>query len=120
MAKRTFELLAAKAGQRASCSGATQIRAGVIRPEVIIPLAASTATPHPAPRTPRSEEGGIKVGDFVRIIREPYFGLIARVKTLPPELQGILTESRVRVLVATLPNEQDVTIPRANVEMIEE
>lgn len=42
MAKRTFDLLTAKAGQQASCSGATQIRAGVIRPEVIIPLEESS------------------------------------------------------------------------------
>ena len=33
MASKTFELLARHAGQKASLSGATQIRAGVIRPE---------------------------------------------------------------------------------------
>ncbi len=38
MAKRTFDLLSAKVGQQASCSGATQIRAGVFRPEIIIPF----------------------------------------------------------------------------------
>jgi len=42
------------------------------------------------------------------------------VKDLPAELQPIPTESRVRVLVATLPDGREVTIPRANVEMIEE
>jgi hypothetical protein len=120
MARRTFDLLAAKAGQRASCSGATQIRAGVIRPEVIIPLEHSVSAQHSAFSVQRSEEGGIKVGDMIRITREPYFGLIARVKALPSELQRIPTESQVRVLVATLPDGQDVTIPRANVEMIEE
>ena len=120
MARRTFDLLAAKAGQRASCSGATQIRAGVIRPEVIIPLEHSISAQRSAFSVQHSEEGGIKVGDMIRITREPYFGLIARVKALPSELQHIPTESRVRVLVATLPNSQDVTIPRANVEMIEE
>ncbi|MGH7474645.1 MAG: hypothetical protein ACREJW_11955, partial [Candidatus Methylomirabilales bacterium] len=45
MAKRTFDLLASKVGQRASCSGATQIRAGVIRPEVIIPFTPSPSLP---------------------------------------------------------------------------
>lgn len=62
----------------------------------------------------------MKAGDTIRIIREPYFGIIARVKDLPPELQRIPTESPVRVLVATLPDGRAVTIPRANVEMIEE
>ncbi|HND03113.1 MAG TPA: hypothetical protein PK782_13625, partial [Nitrospira sp.] len=37
MAPKTFALLSAHAGQKASISGATQIRAGVIRPEIIIP-----------------------------------------------------------------------------------
>ncbi|MBQ7528422.1 hypothetical protein IJT10_00765, partial [bacterium] len=37
MAQRTFELLRRHEGYWASVSGATQIRAGVIRPEIIIP-----------------------------------------------------------------------------------
>jgi hypothetical protein len=119
MAKRTFELLTSKAGQRASCSGATQIRAGVIRPEVIIPIENGQQIIDSGQRAAVSE-GGIRMGDAVRIIREPYFGVIARVKDLPAELQQIPTESHVRVLVATLPDGHEVTIPRANVEMIEE
>ncbi len=119
MAKRTFDLLATQAGQKASCSGATQIRAGVIRPEVIIPLSQRNEFQVSSSKFQVSE-GGIKVGNTIRIIREPYFGIIARVKDLPAELQLIPTESHVRVLVATLPDGRDVTIPRANVEMIEE
>src|SRR5207244_8153711 len=37
MASKTFELLHALNGRKASISGATQIRAGVIRPELIVP-----------------------------------------------------------------------------------
>lgn len=118
MAKRTFDLLSAKIGQKASCSGATQIRAGVIRPEIIIPLGRESF--HVPRSTSHVSEGGIKAGDTIRIIREPYFGAIARVKALPAELQAIPTESPARVLVATLPDGQEVTIPRANVEGIEE
>jgi hypothetical protein len=119
MAGRTFDLLAAKTAHRASCSGATQIRAGVMRPEVIIPLGQGNESHVSRPTSHVSEEG-IKAGDTIRIIREPYFGNIARVKDLPAELQPIPTESQVRVLVATLPDGREVTIPRANVEMIEE
>jgi hypothetical protein len=119
MAKRTFELLSAHVGQKASCSGATQIRAGVIRPEVIIPLVHLNG-PQSSVLSPQPSGEGIKAGDTIRIIREPYFGILARVKDLPAELQQIPTESEARVLVATLPDGQDVVIPRANVEMIEE
>ena len=38
MASRTWRLLADKAGRRASVNGATQIRAGVMRPEILVPL----------------------------------------------------------------------------------
>ncbi|MDP8232048.1 MAG: hypothetical protein P9L91_05195, partial [Candidatus Zophobacter franzmannii] len=38
MAHKTFELLKSFDGQKASCHGMTQIRAGVMRPEVIIPI----------------------------------------------------------------------------------
>jgi len=119
MAKRTFELLADHAGQQASCSGATQIRAGVIRPEVIIPFANGHRSSVVSQQS-KMTEGGIRAGETIRIIREPHFGVLARVKSLPAELQKIPTESHVRVLVATLPDGSEVTIPRANVEMIEE
>jgi hypothetical protein len=119
MAKRTFDLLAHHVGQQASCSGATQIRAGVIRPEVIIPIDSADTSKVQSSKF-KETEGGVKVGDTIRIIREPHFGVLARVKSLPSELQHIATESQVRVLIATLPDDREVTIPRANVEMIEE
>ena len=116
MAERSFHLLAAREGQRASVNGATQIRAGVIRPEVIVP--------HPRERQQASEttpgDSQLEVGSAIRLIREPYFGMLATVTSLPEELRGIETESKVRVLVATLPDGQEVTVPRANVELIEQ
>src|SRR5438128_9063917 len=39
MASKTFELFQALNGRKASISGATQIRAGVIRPEILVPRA---------------------------------------------------------------------------------
>jgi hypothetical protein len=119
MATRTFDLLAHHVGQQASCSGATQIRAGVIRPEVIIPISSAAECKVQSAKC-KETEGGIKIGDIIRIIREPHFGVLARVRALPAELHKIATESQVRVLIATLPDGREVTIPRANVEMIEE
>jgi hypothetical protein len=42
MAARTFDLLQSREGMKASINGATQIRAGVIRPEVVIPTLRKT------------------------------------------------------------------------------
>ena len=120
MAKRTFDLFVSKVGQRASCSGATQIRAGVIRPEVIVPLQqGSRFRVQGSEREMAAVGGGLKVGDPIRIIREPYFGRICKVADLPADLQLLPTESKVRVLEAELGDGQRVLVPRANVELLE-
>jgi hypothetical protein len=62
----------------------------------------------------------IDLGSLIRLIREPYFGMLAHVAALPEELQPIETEAKVRVLVATLDSGEDITVPRANVELIEQ
>lgn len=116
MAAKTFALLSKHQGQKASVSGATQIRAGVIRPEIIIP---SGGTHHPAQDAVSAERGGIQVGDQVRIIRDPLFGRIGQVSALPPDLRQIETESHVRVLEVGFPDKTRAVIPRANVELIE-
>ncbi len=115
MAKRSFELLASLEGKMASVNGATQIRAGVIRPEVIVPCPETEGE-----QKPSLAEGGLAVGMAVRIIREPYFGTIGRVTSLPVELVKIETEALVRVLEVELEDGKRVILPRANVEIIEE
>ncbi|MFA4028915.1 MAG: hypothetical protein GDYSWBUE_001380 [Candidatus Fervidibacterota bacterium] len=117
MARRTFELLCSLSGMEASISGVTQIRAGVIRPEIIVPMRSNETTP---PKPSKVAMGILEVGSRVRIIREPFFGKLATVVELPPEPRLIETGSRVRVLKARLDDGTIVTIPRANVELIEE
>ncbi len=116
MASKTFALLSRHAGQRASISGATQIRAGVIRPEIIIARDPAKASGIEAAAIERS---GIRVGDQVRIIRDPLFGKIGSVVELPSDPQPIETESQVRVLEVQFSDGRRAVIPRANVELIE-
>lgn len=113
MARRTFDLLAANEGRNASVSGATQIRAGVIRPEVIIPA-------NNLENRIESDDSnsGLEVGDTLRVIRQPHFGSIGVVTELPPELQVLETGAKVRVLRLKLENGEVITLPRANVESI--
>jgi hypothetical protein len=59
-------------------------------------------------------------GTPIRILRQPYFGAIGVVHSLPVELQALESESKVRVLNVELDDGQIVTVPRANVEIIEE
>ena len=118
MADQTFMLLKAREGMKTSINGATQIRAGVVRPEILIPLVSDPVETVEV-RGDGSTEGILEVGSSVRIIRDPYFGQLGRVTKLPVELQNLETEARVRVLRVELEDGQETTLPRANVEAIE-
>lgn len=118
IAEQTFTLLKAREGMKTSINGATQIRAGVVRPEIVIPLLSETRESIPD-TVDGASEGVLEVGSSVRIIREPYFGQLGRVTELPVELQNLETEAQVRVLRVELADGQQTTLPRANVEAIE-
>ncbi|GKS58798.1 hypothetical protein YTPLAS18_23250 [Nitrospira sp.] len=117
MADRTFGLLSRLVGAHASVSGATQIRAGVMRPEVIIPHPGSVASGVGTQALIAKE--GLTIGDQVRIIRDPWFGKIGRVAELPSDARPIATESLARVLVVSFHDGSRAVVPRSNVEAIE-
>lgn len=114
MASRTFDLLRSLEGRNASMNGATQIRAGVIRPELIAPDLSASGKPAP------EGAGGsaLEPGSAIRVIREPYFGLLGTVTELPSQLVTVDSGAEVRVLRARLDDGREVTVPRANVEII--
>jgi len=116
MAERTFELLKQNVGNQASINGATQIRAGVIRPEVIVPMDVESDQK----AVSEVVAGAMETGTKIRVIREPYFGKIGTVTDLPPKLEPLPTEAHVRILRAQLEDGEEVVLPRANVEIIEE
>ncbi len=115
MAQRTFELLKDHEGRVASMNGATQIRAGVIRPEVIVPLNESELK---GSDFDEDKIMGITDGSLVRIIRAPYFGVLGTVKGLPPELTEMESGTMVRVAEVEVDG-KTVLLPRANLEMVE-
>lgn len=118
MPQRTFDLLKSFDGREASINGATQIRAGVIRPEIVIALTENEAKSQVEEEGEAS--GGMTPGTPVRVIRDPYFGAIGQVVSLPVELQKAESESDVRVVEVQLEDGRKVVVPRANVEIIEE
>jgi len=122
MAQKTFDMLKHRAGSVASINGATQIRAGVVRPEIIVPYNKEETAGNPAEdsSTEDNESAGISIGDQVRIIRNPNFGVLGKVKNLPSELQTIETEAMARVLEVEFPDGKTAIVPRANIEAIEE
>jgi hypothetical protein len=113
MRQEIWDVLKALEGFPASVNGATQIRAGAIRPEVIVPL--------PGYDGPIGEDAVIdedlRVGMRVRAVSEPYFGLVGTIGEIVREPQAVETGARVSVVRVRLPDGRSVTVPRANVEV---
>lgn len=116
MAGKTFDLLKAKEGNMACINGATQIRAGVIRPEVVIPMAGDAKEKD---TSGDFKQHGLDIGSPIRIIRHPYFGKLGKVTELPSPLHVLESESKARVLGVEFEDGATAIVPRANVELIE-
>ena len=115
MGQQTFDLLNTYDGKLASINGATQIRAGVIRPEIIIPLDSSDASTE---SNDSNQSDGMTIDSLVRVIRSPNFGKIGLVKELPPELREMESETMVRVAIVHIDGNR-FEIPRSNLEVVE-
>ncbi len=114
MAERTYSLLLSKEGSFASIDGSTQIRAGVIRPEILIPDSESDEECTEF----KEADLAISEGSLVRVIRAPYFGKVGLVNSLPLELTKMESETMVRVAEVGFEDGTIEVIPRANLEMI--
>jgi len=114
MRKEAFEILASLEGRMASINGATQIRAGAIRPEIIAPFEDF----EDEPAKPVQFDPDLRVGMDVRIINEPYFGATGRICEIIREPVAIETEARVPVVKVALRDGNEVVVPRANVELL--
>jgi hypothetical protein len=115
MAQKTYDLLKKFEGKQASMHGKTQIRAGVIRPEVIIPLDFNEKDL----KEVKEKKSLLSAGQLIRIIRQPGFGKIGKIISLPEELHSVESETKVRILTAEVDG-KELTLPRANVELIED
>ena len=110
------DLLKRREGSEASVNGATQIRAGVMRPEVTIPINGKVARSGEAAVDATT---GLGVGLPVRLIRHPYFGKLGTVSGMPSEPHVLDSGSKARVLEVEFKDGTRAIVPRANVEIIE-
>ncbi len=109
-----FNVLKAMEGRLACINGATQIRAGAIRPEVVVPF------PDYSGEFADAEElsEDLVLGQPVRVINDPYFGAKGVVAELPRLPETIESEAKVPVAVIELTDGRKVSVPRANVEAL--
>ncbi|SVD49848.1 uncharacterized protein METZ01_LOCUS402702, partial [marine metagenome] len=114
MASRTYELLKENENKFASINGSTQIRAGVIRPEILVPFEQLTGVGEEFDESDLT----ISEGSLIRVIRAPYFGRVGTVKSLPTALTPLESETSVRVAEIEFQGKEVQLIPRANLEKI--
>jgi hypothetical protein len=116
--RHVVDMLSACAGSRVSINGATQVRAGALRPEIITTPSAVQGAQQFSSETLQASSG-LVVGRKVRIIRVPYFGVHGTIVELPRELARIETGAYARVAKVLLDDAaQQVIVPRANLELV--
>lgn len=113
MRKEIWELLKGLEGYTVSMNGATQIRAGAIRPEVIVSFPDWDGE---IKQTAVVDED-LRVGMRVRVINEPHFGAIGTIQEIIKQPELIETEAKVPTVRVLLGSGESVVVPRPNVEI---
>jgi len=118
MNERALGLLKQAHGCAASINGATQVRAGALRPEVITKRSSTLESADLSGAG--VVQGALRVGGRVRIIRVPFFGLQGEIVELPKEPKEIATGALARVALVRLAelSGETVVVPRANLEVV--
>lgn len=111
MADHTFELLTTLEGAMVSVNGATQIRAGVMRPEII-------ALPKGSGQAVASRGKSMGVDDRIRIVRGEAFGKVGRIISVPSRPALIGSGAKALVFEVETENGARITVPRPNVEPV--
>ncbi|NLY53629.1 MAG: hypothetical protein GX060_03255 [Firmicutes bacterium] len=119
MAEGTFRTLQQLEGRYASVNGTTHIRAGVIRPEIIV---CEPEQNWPVTDVRVGGESSLEVGQgsLVKLLREPRRGAIGRVLELPKERQVVASGASVLVARVQLQSGEEITVPIANLQVLEE
>ncbi|NPV56148.1 MAG: hypothetical protein HPY76_05660 [Anaerolineae bacterium] len=81
------------------------------RPEAFIPLPAGAHLPR--------EMAELKPGMQVRMVNLPYAGQVGTLVTVEPELTQVIAGVRARAAVVKLENDQKITLPLANLDVLE-
>lgn len=119
MSQRAYNLLCAYEGAIASVNGRTQIRAGAVRPEVIIPLGEGISPDLPDADVQVARAGGELVpGAMVRITRLTHFGQYGRVVSVLGSRVRLETEISLYTVDVELLDGTVVTVAENNVEVV--
>jgi len=108
-----FELLASNAGREASLNAQASVRWQGIRPEIIVPLPSVGTADVP------SEGVMLVVGRQVRIVRDPYPGMVGTIVSLPADPIELPSGLHATCAEIELPEGGIVLAPLANLDILE-
>jgi len=115
MPESAYQAMAEHADLLVAIDGSTQLRAGVIRPEILIPLAEDI----PADTKAMVNTAlNLQVNDPVILIREPHFGAIGRVAAISAELQATAAGTKASLALIQLDQGECLQVPVQNCQKI--
>lgn len=101
-------------GQLVALDGTTQIRAGAIRPTLIL-LASEPVSERQSQRA--TTEDRLKLGQQVRLLGDAHYGKVGRIVELPVQAGVLVMELMAPLVVIELVTGERLTVPRTNVEV---
>lgn len=116
MSEKHYRELASYAGKRAAIDGKTQLRAGMIRPEILI--ANEMDDPNDICEEVPAENRSLQPGDTVVIIRQPHFGKTGVVISLASELFAAVVGMKAALLTVKLESGEEITLPLQNCQKV--
>lgn len=133
MSHNSWDLLSSKAGKVASIDGTTHIRAGAIRPQILVSTGDKPEDTGDSPKAhgmdvvgdaygePKEENlrplTNLVLGDRVRCVRAPHFGLWGVVQEIPSEPWQVESEAFMEAAKIKLDTGPVVMVPEANLEV---
>ena len=111
MSSLVYSVLEPLAGRQTALNAYRPERGASDRPEVIVPQRADASAVPPARNEP------LRIGSEVRITRQPYLGVVGKVKTLPGLPRVIENGLRLPVAEVVLSSGRMVTVPLVNLEL---
>ena len=116
MLSETWNDIAQLAGKRAVLDASTQLRAGVVRPELLVALV--DEMPEEDIRDPEIRLQ-LQVGDKVILVREPFFGQSAHIMAIEHNLQVTSAGSRAALATVRLDHGGEHLVPLTNCQLMQ-
>lgn len=113
LSENAYAFLSWANGRMASISGRTQVRAGAIRPELIIHEA-----DHSEVQIKEEMTMEPSIGSMVRVVRGDDFGMVGTVSEIPDELHTLESGVKARTLKVRLKNGSESYVALANLEAL--